>query len=462
MGLGATAANRTALMRKGLALFVALLAGLACMAGSSRAADWMQVSCENPNGTAASSDGWVPDIVGDPEPGSEANTTCSPGAPMTASLSTSAAATPGVKEALEYVPPAGSTLAGGELDVQLAGTSYGPATDPNAHSLGVGALYEPALVDDAADAFLVCAQDTVTCKSTGFVYSGVAAIPNREGGDLFANAECVSTGGGECNTDPFENTWALAQVYWAHLLLSTGAVPQASGFTGSALQARASGVAHLVFTATDTGSGPGIYWVSAALDGRPVYSGTPNTNGGLCAPVGSDPTAGAPMYDSSQPCPATEVVDVPVPTTGLPDGKHELSVSVEDAAGTNSPVFDQTITTYNPQTTPAPRNRASVKARFVISWSWLDSHTVLNAIKVSKLPRGARIAVRCLGRGCPKIKLHAASGGRIKRLLGDLAGKRLQVGDKLLITVTAPRRRAERIELQMLENAEPRARLLKP
>src|ERR1700733_7967518 len=116
MGLGATAANRTGLVRTGLALVVALFAALACMTGTSRAAQWMQVSCENPNGSAASSDGWVPDIVGDPEPGSMANTTCSPGAPMTASLSNSVAAIPDVKEALEYAPPAGSTLVGGELD----------------------------------------------------------------------------------------------------------------------------------------------------------------------------------------------------------------------------------------------------------------------------------------------------------------------------------------------------------
>lgn len=165
------------------------------------------------------------------------------------------------------------------------------------------------------------------------------------------------------------------------------------------------------------------------------------------------------MYDASQPCPASEVLDLPVPTDGLPDGPHELSVGLTDAAGTTSPVLDQTITTSNPQMTPAPRGRHSVRARFVISWSWSGPHTVLRSIRVGHLPRDARVTVGCRGRGCPKLHLYAVSARRIVRLLRALAGKRLRAGDIVRITVTAPHSRAERIELRVRDGAEPQARL---
>jgi hypothetical protein len=70
------------------------------------------------------------------------------------------------------------------------------------------------------------------------------------------------------------------------------------------------------------------------------------------------------------------------------------------------------------------------------------------------------VSVRCLGRGCPRLKLRSAGTHRVGKLLDGLAGKRFRAGDRLHITVTAPRRRAERIELQFRDNRLPRARLL--
>ena len=52
------------------------------------------------------------------------------------------------------------------------------------------------------------------------------------------------------------------------------------------------------------------------IDGKAVYSGTPNSNGGKCVAVGT--SGGALMFDYSQPCPASESVDLPINTTTLP------------------------------------------------------------------------------------------------------------------------------------------------
>jgi hypothetical protein len=201
--------------------------------------------------------------------------------------------------------------------------------------------------------------------------------------------------------------------------------------------------------------------VTAKLGPKVVWSGVPNDNGGACAAVGTDPSSQAWMFDAPQPCLSTEVVDIPIPTRGFPDGSHELAVTVTDAAQNGSPVLDQTITTSNPQTTPVPRSRRAVHARFVISWSWNGTRTSLRSITVQKLTRSAHVAVRCLGRGCPRLKVRSASSRHVGTLLRGLRGKRFRAGDRLRITVTQPRRQAERIELQMRDNRLPRARLLK-
>jgi hypothetical protein len=135
-------------------------------------------------------------------------------------------------------------------------------------------------------------------------------------------------------------------------------------------------------------------------------------------------------------------------------------VTVTDAAHNSSTVVDQTITTSNPQTTPAPSGRRTPRARFVISWRWLGATTVLRSIRVQNLARTARVAVRCAGRHCPRIRAHATGPRKVRALLRHLAGRRLKAGQSLLITVTARHLRPERIELQMRNGRAPLAKLL--
>jgi hypothetical protein len=46
------------------------------------AGDWMQVSCVNPTGSIAPSEGWTNFDTNTPEPGSNSSTGCGPGSPM--------------------------------------------------------------------------------------------------------------------------------------------------------------------------------------------------------------------------------------------------------------------------------------------------------------------------------------------------------------------------------------------
>jgi hypothetical protein len=438
--------------RTAAALITALLA-LAMATPAARAGDWMQVSCVNPDGSAAPYGGWSSTGSGAGY-GSNNAAVCTPGSPMTAILSTDAAVGFGAEEVLQYTPPPGSTLTGGTVDVSLRADGGGY------NASGVAALYEPAFAYDGSDVFFQCAWGLSPCENGTNDYSGELNLPADRGGDFYAAATCGGDPGETCNEDGSNGAWAEAQVTWAHLLLNSAATPQATDFSGSALQPGARGTAHLVLTATDPG-GPGIYTVSTAIDGTTVWSGTPNTNGGECVPVGTDPASGALMFDYQQPCPATDVVDVPVPTIGFSDGSHELTVTVTDAAQNSSVVLDQTITTSNPQVTPAGGGRGGIRAEFVISWTWSGRHTRLRSISVRHLPANARLAVSCAGAGCPRVRIRSEPARHAGRLLRGLAERRLTEGDRLELTVTAPHRRAERIQLQIRDNRAPVARLLR-
>jgi hypothetical protein len=435
------------------AMVVLAWALIVLAATSARAATWMQVSCVNPDGSAAPAEGWTQSASGPADPGAIVNPQCSPGTPLLAELSVLAAAPANSRELLTYQPPAGSTLFGGSLDVTMSADGFGNAGGGSAAS--ESQLFEPSV----STVFFQCVAFFVTCGPASPDFSGVVSLPGDAQGNLIASVGCSSQTGTACDQNAKNNAWALMQIVWAHLLLSSSVSPTGSGFTGSALQPGVHGTAHLVFTAAEA-SGPGIYAATIEIDGQTVFTGTPNPNGGKCVPVGTDAASGALMFDYQQPCLTSEVVDVPVPTGGLPDGPHELALTVIDAARNRSTVLDQTIVTSNPQTTPNPAGRGGLHARFVISWRWSGPTTVLRSIHVQHLARNARVSVRCAGRHCPRLRASAVGPRRVGALLRRLAGRRLGAGQSLLITVTAPHRRPERITLGIRSGQKPTARLL--
>ncbi len=158
-------------------------------------------------------------------------------------------------------------------------------------------------------------------------------------------------GGYECAGSQGAAPEALAEVLSADFVIDSEASPSASGFGGTLLEPNAHGTADLQFTATDPG-GPGVYTVSAQVDGTTVYDGTPNGNEGACAAVGTY-TNGSWEFEALQPCKQSETVDIPMNTTTLSDGEHALKVTVTDAAQNSSIIYDGTITTANRTTVSA-------------------------------------------------------------------------------------------------------------
>ena len=196
---------------------------------------------------------------------------------------------------------------------------------------------------DSADVLANC-QYNLPCGGDGTL-SGTFPITHPGGTNLYAIAVCVGPYEGATSCPASGGLDAGIYVGSADIELSNGATPAASGLGGTLLNANASGTQELTFDASDPG-GPGVYLVTAQIDGKTVYSGTPNNNEGKCVPVGS--SGGTLMFDYSQPCRTSESVDLPINTTELADGQHTLKVTIEDAAGNTSVVYDGTITTKQP------------------------------------------------------------------------------------------------------------------
>jgi hypothetical protein len=285
---------------------------------------WVQASCRNPDGSSAPSQSWAGFAQGPVANGSNASPACSASTPMVVGLQASPV---GAGEFLQYRPPSGSTLVGGLLDVHL---------DPGAavtNAVPVAALYEPQAVYDSTDVFYQCNR-VAGCNA----FSGQIGVPTGRGGTLTLGASCNGAAGYSCIQG------VGVQLLWADLILQSNATPTASGFGGSLLSPNAHGTADLGFTASDPG-GTGVYQIVVQVDGTTVYQGTPDANGGSCVSTGS--FQGAWVFDDSSPCKTVEAIDLPVRTSALRDGAHQLKVMVTDAAQNTSTVLDQTIITAN-------------------------------------------------------------------------------------------------------------------
>jgi hypothetical protein len=323
-----------------VALTLALIAAFGMLTASvASAGNWIEVSCENPNLSAAPSEGWSSFTTGAPGFGSNNYTGCAPGNPMFAILSSAAGAGVGAGENLHYTPPEGSNLIGGSLDVAMYADGFGYGAS------GTAVAYSPAFQYDGSDVVLQCAHGVASCANGTWDYAGVLGLPANRGGSFYIGAGCGGISGQACDEGGSNGAWSLVQVWWANFLLANESTPTGTGVGGTLLSPNAEGTAELTLDAADPG-GPGVYVVIVQIDDKAVSASTPNTNGGRCVAVGA--SGGALMFDYSQPCPASESVDLPINTAPLPNGQHTLKVVVQDAAGNSAVVYDGTITTKQP------------------------------------------------------------------------------------------------------------------
>jgi hypothetical protein len=323
--------RRSALAMIGISAVLAL--GVTTAAPSlALAGTWTQLVCSL-NGQMVPIDGVV---RGGQGPGAT-EYQCGPSSGVNAGLvaqePSSVAVAPGSSSTWTYTAPPGSTIAGGSIALSL----HAPG--------GFAYVATPAAVADAADELASCA---ASCGgSTGGTLTETVPIDHPGGTQIFEVAECLTS----CNAGGGSGgLFAQANIYSMAVELATPATPTAGGFGGGLLiDSAVKGTQPVTFTASEP-AGPGIYTVAVMVDGKAVYNAIPNANGGECAIMGVDPS-GYREFQNAQPCATSVNVSVPVDTTQFADGTHDLSIAVQDAAGTTATVFDRSISISN---NPAP------------------------------------------------------------------------------------------------------------
>jgi hypothetical protein len=326
-----TRTARRSLVIAAVTLAALTLAGVTVLALAPRAdaGIWVLVSCRQPDGHPAPTEGWSTAPLGSPGFYTEGVNTCSqPGGSLVAVSSGRWAQPAGSGYQWRFAVPAGSDLAeGGELQLGLS--------SPH----GIAAVLTSEQSYDSAYQVVVC-KLSETCGISG--QSSTVAIGHPGATGLYANAICFPFSEG-CRETSGVN--AQVTIYSALIALESNVSPVGADFSGGLLSPGASGVQDLQFTAS-VASGPGIWRVAATVDGRPVYDQTPDSNSGKCQSIGTGP-AGAPEFLYQQPCKQTVAVSIPVNTSEFETGAHQLAVSVTDAAGNTATVFDQTINTFD-------------------------------------------------------------------------------------------------------------------
>jgi hypothetical protein len=244
-----------------------------------------------------------------------------------------------------YKPPTGSTIAGGSLAVNMTARE-GVAligAKVKGESIILAKCESPGCPNYSRDV-------TITAVGASEIYEQAACHGKP--------AVCRAPEG-----EPFDHEGdgmfsAEAEISSAQVLLSTNAVPAASGLGGTLLNSTVAGKATLSFTATDS-DGPGIYQVRVKVNGEQVLAETPNLYEGKCVSTGT--SEGARAFNYMQPCPTETPVHAEINTAGLADGTHALTVELEDAAGDVATVYTGTLTTVNHATTTvvAPVERGS-------------------------------------------------------------------------------------------------------
>ncbi len=434
-------------------LVLCALTLLCAGAGHARAGVWTLISCTQPDGAPAPTDGWTGGWwAGGPTAGSgDANTCATPGGSLAAISSQNGAAYAYTGPEWVFNAPGGASIAGGSITATLTAAQ------------GQAWIGTPGPAYDGADVIANCQLGSSPCQ-TGGPESGTFPIWHPGGTSIYAPALCTvssiacpATGGTGANAE--------VAITSALIELSVVATPTGRSFSGSLLSPGAGGLANLVFTASDPGAtggfGPGVYGVTVQLDGTTVYSGVPDSNHGDCVALGTDPATGGLMFDHGQPCAPLARLKIPVQTRALSDGRHQLVVTMSDAAGAVAPILRRSISTFNPVVSPVPHRKGEVSAQLTAGWTFAGSKSQIDSVHLGPLPKHSTVSAACTGPRCPALHPNRVSAVQLSTLWTALKHATFHAGESLEVTIRAPHSRPEPIEFRIRAGLRPTARLLR-
>jgi hypothetical protein len=334
-------------------LLIVIAVALAAPAGqpaTAIAGTYDVFSCSQPNGAAASTDGWTPTISNSDV---ETENECGEGGYMWAAVIGDKAVPVGSEAVWAFVPPAGTLI--------HEATLFRMFNNGDNEDTGEGFTFENLKAPyRLSPPFERCGVSTAyhySCSTTGLFMGRFAAnteveVPSKDllpepGGPapgIYMVAGCWGgTGGsGEHCEGGTTGPIAFAGLTSARITLEDNTPPKVTVVggtltTGTELE----GEQNLAITGTDTGSG--IYQALLEVDGKVAQTTAVESNGGHCENVGQT-SDGRPAFIHAVPC-ALEVNDqfVFFNMAGIPDGSHRLTVQVTDAAGNTTTVLNREV-----------------------------------------------------------------------------------------------------------------------
>ena len=140
---------------------------------------------------------------------------------------------------------------------------------------------------------------------------------------------------------------------------------------------------------------------------------------------------------------------------GLVNGGYE--VAFQTAPPPPAPVVVTPVSTPVPT---APPGKHRLRVKLTLKWTWNHARTRLVKVRLGRHPHDVTLHVRCRGAGCPTRRVQAARLRRLTRLIRALEGKRYRAGDRIFLTLTSARFRAERIQITIRKGTIPAVKLL--
>jgi hypothetical protein len=275
------------------------------------------------------------------------------GLSTTDALGLTSGAPSGTSAGWTFTAPAGTTIAGIDYKRYIG------------HIFDSNNSWSPALRADGTIVPGETCSDTIANSETCFVGG-----PPNEGGEpgtitalsahqLSIGILCQAPSGEECITGATEHqVWAA--MYGAAVTVRDPTPPTLSAPSGALWERGEAdgfhkGTENVTVSAQDVGGG--VQSIVLAADGKPVASYNAPCN-----------------FTFAQPCPSsTGPQRLTLPTTGLPDGTHTLTLLATDAAGNQSAIASEQITVDN-NPPPAPMALAATATQadsstFTATWT---------------------------------------------------------------------------------------------
>ncbi len=324
------------LRRLPLCAAVIVLAALAA-APSAAAGIYRVYSCKAPDGRVMPTDGWSVEQVNTSYASFEDS--CSAGGTLRATLWPQAQLQ-GARISMHFAAPVETEISGFVVWRSFRGAT----TRPNFTILGYLSWPSSVYAQDAHDACVIA----FGCRGQGTQTAPVraenrVAFANLRGvRDIYFSAACGSVYSGSCSpTSQDVQAAYLVQAFSADLRDVSN--PVASDVGGTLTDPGShDGVESLSYNARDAGSGVYRQIVELRRQGSDAYAPLSNTvvdaNGGMCREIAL-PGAPARGFAYRVPCKLQASGAVDVDTRRIPNGRHDLRVSVEDAAGNRSTVY---------------------------------------------------------------------------------------------------------------------------